>query len=99
GNTIGSLVFAPLEHAVRTFSVPMSQLFQGSNNITFTKTSTGEVCLIDYIRLTYPHAFVADAGSLKFPLRGSQTLKVDGFTTPSVRLIDYTDPLNVILTR
>ena len=77
----------------------MSQLQQGGNNVTFTKTSTGEVCLIDYVRLTYPHKFSADSGSLKFALRGSQTLKVDGFATPSVKLIDYTDPLNVIIMR
>jgi len=99
GVTLGSVLFGALEHPVRTFTVPMSQLQQGNNSITFTKTSTGEVCLIDYIRLTYPHAFVADSGSLKFQLRGSQTLDVDGFSTPSMRLIDYTDPLNVILTR
>ena len=99
GVTLGSVSFGPLNHPVQTFTVPMSQLQQGNNSITFTKTSTGEVCLIDYIRLTYPHAFIADSGSLKFPLRGSQTLDVDGFSTPSVRLIDYTDPLNVILAK
>jgi hypothetical protein len=49
--------------------------------------------------LTYPHAFKADNGSLKFNLRGSQTLKVDGFSAPSVRLIDYTDPFNVSITK
>jgi len=99
GVTLGSVLFGALEHPVRTFTVPMSQLQQGNNSVTFTKTSAGEVCLIDYIRLTYPHAFVADSGSLKFQLRGSQTLDVDGFSTPSMRLIDYTDPLNVVLTR
>src|SRR5204863_10025367 len=53
----------------------------------------------DYIKFTYPHAFKADTNSLKFNLRGSQTLKVDGFSTPTVRLIDYTDPLNVRITK
>lgn len=99
GNVLGSVLFGPVEHPVRSFSVPMSQLQQGNNNVTFTKTSTGELCLIDYVRLTYPHAFAADSGSLKFALRGSQTLKVDGFATPSVKLIDYTDSLNVMLMR
>jgi hypothetical protein len=99
GNVLGSVLFGALDHPVRSFSVPMSQLQQGSNIVTFTKTSTGELCLVDYVRLTYPHAFAADSGSLKFALRGSQTLKVHGFATPSVKLIDYTDPLNVILMR
>jgi hypothetical protein len=95
GVAIGSVHFQPLEHLVQTFSVPISLLQNGSNSLTFTKTSTGEVCIVDYIRLTYPHSFKADNNSLKFNLRGTQTLKVDGFSTPSVRLIDYTDPLNV----
>ena len=99
GVMLGSVSFAPLEHPVRTFSVPLANLSNGNNTLTFTKTSTGEVCLVDYIRLTYPHSFKADAGSLKFNLRGSQTLDADGFSTPVVKLIDYTDPLNVIVTK
>jgi hypothetical protein len=99
GLTIGSLDFAPLEHPVRTFSIPIAQLQNGNNSLTFTKTSTGEVCIVDYIRLTYPHSFKADANSLKLNLRGTQTVKVDGFSTPSVRLIDYTDPLNVRISK
>jgi hypothetical protein len=101
GVTIGTLSFAPLEHPVRTFPVPISLLVSGNNSLTFTRTSIGpqDVSIVDYIRLTYPHTFNAEANSLKFNLRGSQTLKVDGFTTPSVLLIDYTDPLNVSITR
>jgi len=99
GSTIGSLDFAPLEHAVRTFSIPIAQLQNGNNSLTFTRTSTGEICIVDYIRLTYPHTFKADANSLKLNLRGTQTVKVDGFSTPSVRLIDYTDPLNVRISK
>ena len=99
GVTVGVVDFAPLEHPVRTFSIPIAQLLSGANTVKFTKTSTGELCLIDYVRLTYPHAFKADAGSLKFNLRGNQTRKVDGFSTPSVQLIDYTDPLTVSITR
>ena len=99
GVTIGSVQFAPLEHPVRTYSIPMAQVLSGNNNLVFTKTSTGEVCIVDYIHFTYPHVFKADSGSLKFNLRGSQTLKVDGFATPLVRLIDYTDPFNVSITK
>jgi len=99
GVTIGSLDFTSLEHPVRTFSVPIAQIQNGNNSLTFTKTSTGEVCIVDYIRFTYPHTFKADANSLKFNLRGTQTVKVDGFSTPAVRLIDYTDPLNVRISK
>jgi len=100
GVTIGSTgEFSALEHAVRAFSIPIAQLQSGINTLTFTKTSSGELCIVDYVRLTYPHLFNADSGSLKFNLRGSQTRMVDGFAVPSIRLIDYTDPLNVSISR
>lgn len=101
GNTLGTVSFAPLEHPVRTFAIPVAQLLSGNNSLTFTRTSIGppDVSLVDYIKLTYPHKFIADNNSLKFNLRGSQTAQVDGFTSASVRLIDYTDPLNVSLRR
>lgn len=100
GVTIGSLDFAPLEHPVRTFSIPIALIQNGNNSLTFTKTAAGnQVSIVDYIRFTYPHTFKADTNSLKFNLRGTQTIKVDGFSTPSVRLIDYTDPLNVRISK
>ena len=34
-------------------SIPMAWLQSGSNNHVFTKNSTGEVSLVDYLRLTY----------------------------------------------
>jgi hypothetical protein len=101
GFPVGIVSFGPLEHPVRTFAIPIAQLQSGNNSLTFTRTTIGppDVSLVDYIKLTYPHKFVADANSLKFNLRGSQTLQVDGFVSPSVRLIDYTDPLNVSIRR
>ena len=97
---IGSPVdFGPAEHPVRSFTVPLSQLVNGANQIKFTKTSSGEVCIVDYLNLIYPHTYKADANALKFSLLGTQTLKVDGFSTPLVRLIDITDPLNVSISK
>jgi hypothetical protein len=66
--------------------------------LTFSPVAGGLVSLVDYARITYPHAFRADSDSLKFNLRGTQSLNVDGFSSPNVRLIDYTDPSSVILT-
>lgn len=99
--TIGSPVdFTAIEHAVRSFSFPISLLQNNApNQITFTKTSTGEICLFDYLRLSYPHTFKADSDALRFNLLGTQTLKVDGFSTPLVRLIDYSDPFNVSISK
>jgi len=97
GVLVGTVSFGALEHPVR--SIAISTVQSGNNTVTFTKTTTGEVCIVDYVRLTYRHRFAADSNALKFNLRGSQTVAVDGFATPLVQLIDYTDPLNVRLTK
>lgn len=95
GNLLGSLNFGPQDYIVQSYQLPASQFHSGANQLLFTKISTGENCIVDYARLTYPHTFFADSGTAKFTVRGTQTLKVDGFATPLVRLIDYTDQLNV----
>jgi hypothetical protein len=86
-------------HPVQTFDIPVSQLQNGANTIKFVLPGGGDVSIVDYVRLTYPHLFRADAGALRFKLRGSNSVTVDGFAAPSVKLIDYTDPLNVSITR
>jgi hypothetical protein len=93
-------------HPVQVFNIPISQLHDGANTIRFILPAGGDVSIVDYVKLSYPHMFRADTSltlpatqSLRFMLRGTQSVLVDGFSTPSVRLIDYTDPLNVGITR
>lgn len=99
GTTIDTLNFAALEHPVRSIPIPIALLQSGANTLKFTKTSTGEVSIVDYVRFTYPHVFKADSDSLKFNVLDTQTLKVDGFSIPSIRLIDYTDSFTVSITK
>ncbi len=89
-------------HPVQVFNIPASQLNNGANTVRFVVTqpqSGSDLSIVDYVKLTYPHSFKTDSGSLKFSLRGSQSRTVDGFATPLVRLIDYSDPFNVIVAK
>lgn len=52
---------------------------------------------VDGSRLT--KTLTADPGAQKLSLRGTQSAKVDGFTIPSVLLIDYTDLSAVSISR
>jgi hypothetical protein len=104
GVVVGSFSFFGYDpasggHPVQVFDIPVSQLHDGANTIKFILPAGGDVSIVDYVKLTYPHLFRADSGALRFNLRGTQTRKVDGFSTASVRLIDYTDPLNVGISR
>lgn len=104
GVVVGSFSFFGFDpgfggHPVQVFNIPVSQLNNGANTIRFILPSGGDVSIVDYVKLTYPHLFRADTGALKFTLRGTQSTSVDGLSTPAVRLIDYTDPLNVGISR
>ena len=79
---------------VQRFNIPISQLLEGNNTVTMT-VGAGDVSLVDYVRLTYPHSYTADSNTLLFTAREAQTLKVEGFSTASVLLLDISDPSNV----
>jgi hypothetical protein len=98
-------------HPVQVFNIPASQLHDGANTIRFILPAGGDVSIVDYVKLSYQHLFRVDTAapcstanrvadeSLRFSIAGTQSVKVDGFCIPQVRLIDYTDPLDVIVTK
>jgi len=97
--SLGTLSFFGHERPVHVLNVPLSLLQDGTNTLKFAPAGSLDTSIVDYVRITYPHKFRADADSLKFSLLGTQTLSVDGFTNQNVRLIDYTDSFNVRLTK
>lgn len=99
GTQVGSFTFGPLDYLLRKINIPVSSLLNGNNTVKVIKTSTGEACLMDYVKLTYPHALKADSNSLRFTQRSAVTAKIDGFASANVRLVDYTDPFAVTATR
>jgi hypothetical protein len=62
------------------------------NDVKFVPTSGSGISFVDYVRLTYPHNYRAENNALRFTARFTQTVRVDGFTTPNVRVLDLTDP-------
>src|SRR5207247_2448832 len=96
---VATLNYSGVEHLVQTVNIPVTQLHDGVNTIKFTRTSTGDVSLVDYVRLTYPHTFRADNNSLRFGLRSTQSARIDGFSTQNVSLIHYSDPFSVSVIR
>jgi len=94
---VGNFSFFGVGSSVLAFDVPLSLLQNGANTLKFTPAGSGDVSIVDYARITYPHTFRADSDILNFSLLGTQTLQVDGFSSNAVQVIDYTDPFNVSL--
>jgi hypothetical protein len=92
---VGSMSFFGLDRLVKTFNVPVSQLVEGNNVVKFVRTSSNDITLVDYVRLTYPHSYSAFNDTLRFTARNAQTVQVDGFSNANVQLLDISDPTAV----
>jgi hypothetical protein len=92
---VGSLSYDSEEYGEQSFNVAVSQLHEGDNVIKFVTSNTDDRSLFSYARLTYPHTYRADSDTLSFALRSTQSARIDGFTTPNVRVLDISDPVLV----
>jgi hypothetical protein len=80
-----------------SFSVPQEWLQNGANTVTLTaQESDTDVSLVDVIRLTYWHTYAAESNALRFTVPGQHKVTVKGFTTPQIRVMDITDPANIL---
>jgi hypothetical protein len=93
GTNLGTVSFNGLDHPSQTFTLAGSLLHEGDNTLTVTATGgDSDVSLLDTVRLTYGHAYRADANMLRFSVAGGQAVLVNGFSSQDIRIIDITDP-------
>jgi len=59
-------------------SIPESSLIEGANQITFVAQGSGDVSLIDYVRVTYAHTYSADSNNLFASATGNQPVTNKG---------------------
>jgi hypothetical protein len=93
---LGTLNYSLQQFREGTFNVPISLLREGDNVIKFVVTSgSSDFSLFSYAQLTYPRIYRAEGDQLAFALRSSQSATIDGFTTPSLRVLDISNPASV----
>ena len=92
GTLLGDLVFTGQDKGRLNVTIPPGVLQPWSNTVTLTaQNGDYDTSLVDYIRVTYPHAYVADNDQLKFTGRAGDEVTVRNFNTaPTV--LDITDP-------
>ena len=93
GTTVGELSFVGHQEGVAAFAVAQAVLKEGENTVTLTPLGAeSDVSLVDYIRITYPHTYIADNNSSRFTLSNKRQVTIDGFTSAAIRVLDITDP-------
>jgi len=93
GSTIGYMTFNGLENVSSRFTLAASQISEGANNLVLKTTGNpADVCLVDSIRLTYSHHFLADDDRLRCTATAGQQVTISGFSNKSIRVFDVSNP-------
>ena len=93
GAQVGAVGFDGQSEGLTRIPLGRGRLREGENTVRLTAFGgDSDVSLVDYIRITYPHAYTADGDALRFNLSPKQQVSIDGFTSSAIRVIDITDP-------
>ncbi len=101
GTLVGRMIFDGRHHPVERFSVPRSLVREGDTVVTLAaEAGPSDISLIDFVRVTYQHAYTADQDALRMTVGASdqagpiahQSQTIDGFTNASIRVLDITNP-------
>ena len=92
----GEVSFDGQIEAISRFTVAQSLLRSGDNQLRFVaQAGPSDISLVDYIRLSYWHSFVADGDSLRLTVPGNREVTIGGFSNGAIRVLDVTDPDSV----
>jgi hypothetical protein len=93
GADAGVLTFSASEHSSARFNLSKALIHSGDNTISLkSMKGDSDISLVDYLRLTYAHRYIADDNALSFSVPAGQVVRLNGFTTADLRVIDVTDP-------
>jgi hypothetical protein len=93
GTDAGEIMFAGQSQGVGKFTIQQSLLKEGQNQVKLTPLGgPSDICLVDYIRVSYQHAYTADNNMLRLTATGRQQVTIDGFNNNQIRLFDITTP-------
>jgi autotransporter-associated beta strand protein len=93
GADLGDVSFNASQHANASFTVNRSLLRSGDNTVSLASRNGGaDISFVDFVRLTYAHQYIADNNALRFSMPGGGVVRVEGFTTPNIRVVDITNP-------
>jgi hypothetical protein len=92
GARIGQVDFQGNAHQEQTFDAPLSAILEGTNTVTLVALNGDvDLSLVDFVRVSYPHTFRADADLLRFTVDTPGRVTVGGFASRSIHVIDVTD--------
>ncbi len=96
GSYIGQVSFNGQTKGNEKIEIPQAMLREGENVVTLQSINgPSDISLVESIRVTYQHAYRADDDSLSLAAKAGQTVRIGGFSTKDIRVLDVTDERNV----
>jgi uncharacterized repeat protein (TIGR01451 family) len=97
GASVGEMDFANLANVTSTFAISSSLLQHGANIVTLTALDgDNDVNLVQSIALHYAHTYTADSDWLRATALSGDTVRINGFSTAQIYVLDITDPLAIV---
>jgi hypothetical protein len=94
---VGEVVFEGQSRGFVSLPVSQSLLEEGENLVTLeARGGAMDASVIETIRLTYWHTYMADDNALKFMAQGGGHVGLSGFNNSNIRVIDITEPGELI---
>ena len=93
GARAGEVIFDGQNAGVGRLAIQQSALKEGANIVRLIpQGGPSDFSLVDYVRVTYWHSFLADNNQLRFNASSKQAVSVDGFSNAAIRVFDVTNP-------
>ncbi len=93
GQVIGTLTWTGQVPFQARIGLPPGLVREGQNTVRLVaEYNSMDISLIQWIRLTWTHAYTADGAHLWWMSRGAGIYTLRGFSHPDVRVLDITDP-------
>jgi hypothetical protein len=91
GQDVGVMSFTGRDYSVWQVPVPMNTLVDGNNTVTLTRMNgPADTSLVDYVRITYARTYHAEGNRLTATVGAGHSVKLGGFTTGDIRVLDVT---------
>ena len=91
GQQIGTLTGNNTGSMNLVYNLSSQTLLSGNNVVQLASANTNDYCLFDKVSITYPKRYVSSGDKLSFSTPNYKTAKIEGFTTPNIRLFDLTE--------
>ena len=96
GAKAGDVIFEDQNAGIGRLAIQQSALKEGTNIVRLIpQGGPADISLVDYVRVTYWHSFLADNNQLRFNASSKQAVSIDGFSNAAIRVFDVTNPNSI----